>query len=51
MRKLITEIVLEIFQLAAENKLIVETAKVNVKGIEKLWKMDRTDGKRLVVII
>lgn len=39
------------FQLAAENKLKVETVNVNLKDIEKLWNMEMPDGKRLVVIM
>ena len=39
------------FRLTAENKLKVDTIKVDLKDIEKLWAMEVADGKRLVVII
>ncbi len=51
MKLLFSEILPEMFQLAAENKLKVDTIKVNLKDIEKLWEMEVTDGKRLVVVI
>ena len=51
MQKLITEIVPEMFQLAATNKLRVETETVELKNIEKLSDAEVTDGKRLVVTI
>jgi len=49
MKKLFTEIIPEMFQLAADKKLKVETVNVNLKDIEKLWDMEVPDGKRLVV--
>jgi NADPH:quinone reductase-like Zn-dependent oxidoreductase len=49
-RKLFTEILPEMFQLAADGKLKVETIQVNLKDIANLWNMDVPDGKRLVVI-
>ena len=49
MKKLFTEIIPEMFQLAADNKLKVETVNVNLKDIEKLWDMETPDGKRLVI--
>jgi NADPH:quinone reductase-like Zn-dependent oxidoreductase len=51
MKKLLNEIIPEMFQLAADNKLKVETVNVNLEDIEKLWDLEVTDGKRLVVII
>jgi NADPH:quinone reductase-like Zn-dependent oxidoreductase len=50
-KKLFKEILPEMFQLAADNKLKVETVNVNLKDIEKLWDMDVPGGKRLVVMI
>jgi len=49
MQKLFSEIIPEIFQLAADNKLKVETVNVNLEDIEKLWDMEVPDGKRLVI--
>lgn len=51
MKLLFSEILPEMFQLVAENKLKVDTIKVDLKDIEKLWEMEVADGKRLVVII
>jgi NADPH:quinone reductase-like Zn-dependent oxidoreductase len=51
MQRLFNEIIPEMFQLAADNKLKVETVNVNIKDIERLWDMQVPDGKRLVVTI
>ena len=51
MKKLFSEIIPEMFQLAADNKLKVDTEKVSLADIEKLWNMEVPDGKRLVVTI
>jgi NADPH:quinone reductase-like Zn-dependent oxidoreductase len=51
MKLLFTDILPEMFQLAADGKLKVDTVNVNLKDIEKLWNMEVADGKRLVVII
>jgi NADPH:quinone reductase-like Zn-dependent oxidoreductase len=51
MQQLFAEIVPEMFDLAAAGKLKVETEKVNLADIEKLWDMEVPDGKRLVVMI
>lgn len=48
---LFSEILPEMFQLAADKKLQVDTVSVNLKDIEKLWNMHVPNGKRLVVII
>jgi len=50
-RSLLTEILPEMFQLAADGKLKIETTKVALADIETLWDMDVPDGKRLVVEI
>lgn len=51
MKKLFNEIIPEMFQLAADNKLKVETETVKLQDIEKLWEAEMPDGKRLVVTI
>ncbi len=51
MKKLFTEIIPEMFQLAADKKLTVDTINVSLEDIEKLWDKDVPDGKRLVIII
>ncbi len=50
-RKLFTEILPEMFQLAADGKLKVETIEVKLKDIADLWNLDVPDGQRLVVRI
>jgi NADPH:quinone reductase-like Zn-dependent oxidoreductase len=50
-RKLFGEILPEMFQLATEDKLKIETVDVSLKDIETVWEMDVPNGKRLVVII
>ena len=51
MQQLFSEILPEMFELAANNKLKVETQKVSLTDIEKLWDMEVPDGKRLVIIM
>jgi len=51
MKKLFSEILPEMFQLAADNKLKVETVNVSLTDIENLWDMQVPDGKRLVITI
>jgi NADPH:quinone reductase-like Zn-dependent oxidoreductase len=48
---LLTEILPEMFQLAADGKLVLETVKVGLKDIETLWDAVVPDGKRVVVQI
>jgi NADPH:quinone reductase-like Zn-dependent oxidoreductase len=50
-QKLFGEILPEMFQLASEKKLKVDTMNIDLKDIEKLWDMNLPDGKRLVVRI
>ena len=49
MKLLFSEILPEMFALAADNKLKVETESVCLADIDKLWNMEAPDGKRLVV--
>jgi len=51
MQKLFTEIIPEMFQLAADKKLTVDTTSIALTDIEKLWDAEVPDGKRLVVVI
>ncbi|MBF4472335.1 zinc-binding alcohol dehydrogenase family protein [Flavobacterium sp. HJJ] len=48
---LFAEILPEIFQLAADNKLKIETVNAELKDIEKVWGMNIDGGKRLVIEI
>ena len=50
-QKLFAEILPEMFQLASEKKLKVDTFSVSLKDIESLWNMEIQNGKRSVVII
>jgi NADPH:quinone reductase-like Zn-dependent oxidoreductase len=49
MKKLFSEIIPEMFQLAVNNKLKVDTLNVNLDDIQKCWNMEVPGGKRLVV--
>lgn len=49
--KLFSEILPEMFQLAAAGKLKAETIEVKLANIADLWDLDVPDGKRLVVTI
>lgn len=49
MQILFSEIIPEMFQLAADGKLKIETVDVKLEDIEKLWDMEVTGGKRLVI--
>ncbi len=51
MKILFGEIIPEMFQLAADNKLKVDTVSVKLKDIASLWEMEVPDGKRLVIEI
>lgn len=49
--ELFTRILPDMFRLAADGKLSVETVSVHLEDIETLWNTDVQDGKRLVVMI
>lgn len=49
--KLFAEILPEMFQLAAEGKLLIETIEVKLKDIAELWNLEVPGGKRPVVTI
>ncbi|MDJ1472079.1 quinone oxidoreductase family protein [Xanthocytophaga flava] len=51
MQLLLTEIIPEMFQLAADNKLKVDTMNIPLKEIEQVWDTDISSGTRLVVEI
>ncbi|MBK1894807.1 quinone oxidoreductase family protein [Chryseobacterium paridis] len=48
---LLTEIIPEMFQAAANGKLIMETEDVDLKDIESIWHNEIPNRKRLVVLI
>lgn len=51
MKQLLTEIIPEMFRLAAENKLTIDTVSIELKNIEQAWNKEIPNGQRLVVII
>jgi len=51
MKSLLTEILPEMFQLAADGKLKMETECIDLKEIENAWNMKVDGGKRLVILI
>lgn len=50
-RSLFTDILPEMFQLAADGKLVVATVEVKFDSIAELWDFEVPDGQRLVVTI
>jgi NADPH:quinone reductase-like Zn-dependent oxidoreductase len=50
-KKLFSEILPQMFQLAADGRLFAEAVRVNLKDIAELWNLDVPDGRRLVVTI
>lgn len=50
-RQLFSEILPEMFQLAAAGKLQVETITVKLEDIAELWNLEVVNGQRLVVTI
>lgn len=51
MQLLFSDIIPEMFQLAADNKLKIDIETVSLTDIEKLWNMEVPNGKRLVVVM
>ncbi|WP_183575451.1 quinone oxidoreductase family protein [Mucilaginibacter sp. X5P1] len=51
MKRLFTEMVPEMFQLAAAGKLKVETETLDLKDIETAWDKEIPSGKRLVIVV
>jgi NADPH:quinone reductase-like Zn-dependent oxidoreductase len=51
MQALFTDIFPDMFQLAADGKLKVDTISVSLQDIHRLWDMEVPDGKRLVIVI
>ncbi|ASK31196.1 alcohol dehydrogenase [Chryseobacterium sp. T16E-39] len=50
-RILLTEIIPQMFQAAADGKLKIETEDVDLKDIERIWHYEIPNRKRLVVLI
>ncbi|KQX00622.1 zinc-binding alcohol dehydrogenase family protein [Flavobacterium sp. Root420] len=51
LKLLLSEILPEMFLLAAQKKIKVNIEEVNLTDIEQIWNADVSDGKRLVVTI
>jgi NADPH:quinone reductase-like Zn-dependent oxidoreductase len=51
MTQLITEIIPEMFQLAAVKKIKIDTRRMDLSDIERIWDADLSSGERLVVVI
>jgi NADPH:quinone reductase-like Zn-dependent oxidoreductase len=51
LNRLFTEILPEMFQLAAEHKLTVQTITHEIGHIARLWDLNIPDGKRLVITV
>jgi NADPH:quinone reductase-like Zn-dependent oxidoreductase len=49
--QLFSEILPDMFKLAADGKLKVETTEVKLENIADIWTMDILDGQRLVVVM
>lgn len=51
MSLLFKEILPEMFQLAADDKIKIDTVEVPLRDIEKIWEMESLNGNRLVITI
>jgi len=49
MKKFITEILPEAFQLAATGKLVIETVTAPLDAVHEVWSANIDPGKRLVI--
>jgi NADPH:quinone reductase-like Zn-dependent oxidoreductase len=49
--ELFTDILPTAFRLASEHRLVVDTIPVALKDIERIWDMDISDGRRLVITL
>jgi len=51
MKKLFDEVIPEMFQLAADSKLKIDTTAIALKDVESAWSMDISGGTRLVILV
>jgi NADPH:quinone reductase-like Zn-dependent oxidoreductase len=51
MKNLFTDLLPEMFQLAAEGKLVIDTVTAALKDVETAWKQEIPRGKRLVIVM
>ena len=50
-QKLFTELIPEVFALAAEGKIVIDTVTIDLKDVETAWTKEIESGKRLVIVI
>lgn len=50
-QKLFTELLPEVFELAAKGKIVMDTVTIGLKDIETAWNQNIPGGKRLVIVI
>ena len=50
-KKLFTELLPEVFELASEGKIVIDTVAANLKDVETAWAKEIEGGKRLVIVI
>jgi NADPH:quinone reductase-like Zn-dependent oxidoreductase len=50
-QKLFTELIPEVFELAAKGKIVIDTVTANLKDVETAWNREIEGGKRLVIVI
>ena len=51
MKNLFGEVIPEMFQLAADSKLKIDTTTIALKDVESAWSMDISGGTRLVILV
>jgi len=51
MKRLFTELLPEMFQLAADGKLVIDTVTASLKDVESTWHQEIPGGKRLVFLV
>jgi hypothetical protein len=49
MAKIQTEILPEVFKLASEGKLTIDTLAIPLKDVTEAWEREDTQGKRVVI--
>lgn len=50
-QKLFTELIPEVFDLAAEGKIVIDTVTADLKDVAAAWNREIEGGKRLVIVI
>jgi len=50
-QKLFTELLPEVFELAAEGKIVIDTVAIDLKDVGTAWHKEIEGGKRLVIVV